>query len=111
MLLDADKTIPPLPPTNWRWPSQWPWLIQGLPILVIWFFDILTRNVHPYWEYASFGCATIWLLWASWDIASNPSNPYESHRSQTRRNVRAMIGVLLWLLVATWFFWPFGVLR
>ena len=105
MLLDADKPAPPRPPTDWRWPSQWPWLLQASPLLIVWVLELMARYVHPYWEHAAFACVTIWLLWSSWDAASNPDNPYQVGRSKRRRTIDAAIGVALWLGLASWYLW------
>ena len=111
MLLDADRPTPPPPPTDWRWPSQWPWLLQASPIMIVWFLEVLARNVHPYWEHAAFACLTIWFLWASWDVLSNQENPYHKSHTQTRRNTHAAIAFVLWLGLATWYVWSLVTVR
>ena len=105
MLLDADKPVPPRPPIDWRWMSQWPWLLQALPLLLVWFLGTLGQNGHPYWEHVAFAILTVWTFWANWDVLSNQDNPYHLGHTRTRRITHVVIGFALWLGFAIWYVW------
>jgi len=71
--------------------------------MLVWFLEVLARNVHSYWGHAAFACLTVWFFWAGWDVLSNPDNPYHKGHSQARRNTHAAIAFVFWLLFATWY--------
>jgi hypothetical protein len=106
MLLDADKPVATAPPTDWRWPSQWPSAAQAALLLLAWGLSLLSRVFHPYLDHVVYGLVSVWFFWLCWDVAVNPSNPRQLGRSKTRRTADAMVGIALWLGVTLWYYWP-----
>ena len=102
MLLSADNSQSVSPATSWRWPSQWPTLLQAAPVLLVVGCAVLARNAHPYWIHAAFAIVTVWLWWAGVDTIANPNNPLHRSERHTRRILQVVVIFGLWLGIAVW---------